>query len=205
MQLLFPKPKAPTLSPKGPPASQLQAVRRAPQASARGYTRYGFPHPKSNVCTMGTAAELGTRVARRPTSRPPNAPGGCQLWQPPLECPGSLLVVERCRASSPRIISREHREARSAGLARRFAARIAALLVQDATHVNGHRKRHTFGRRKWHTPDRALRRERSGRSRGRSGVPAAHDPPPSRRLSASAARAAVGWMVFDSSMCLRIR
>ena len=36
-------------------------------------------------------------------------------------------------ASSPRIISPEHREGRCAGLARRFAARIAALFVQEAT------------------------------------------------------------------------
>ena len=38
-----------------------------------------------------------------------------------------------------------------------------------------------------------------------NGVVTAHDSPPFWALSASAALDAVGWMAFESSMCLRIR
>ena len=47
--------------------------------------------------------------------------------------------------------------------------------------------------------------ENSTRSGIANGVVTAHDSPPFRALSASAALDAVGWMAFESSMCLRIR
>ena len=72
------------------------------------------------------------------------------------------------------------------------AIRPAASASRRATSVNGHRK--------WHTPGRRPRRERSDRSGGRPGVATLHDLSPFRASSASAALDAVGWMALDSSM-----